>query len=167
MSNTSTGGAATQHLASGGFCSAARSRGVSEVGRCTTQIRSYLSVAMPETCPSSQLFGSGLGQNGSTWNCGTVAAFWAGAAAATNAIAAPRPIVRSHALMICICFLPGGRGGIHRLRRWRGRTLGSQASAAAEGLHRLDRDHPGHRLDGAGDLRRHPETSGELDLDLG
>ena len=63
---------------------------------------------MPETCPSSQLFGSGLGQNGSTWNCGSVAAFWAGAeTAAANAIAAP-----SHALMIFMCFLPGERTAV-------------------------------------------------------
>ena len=84
---------------------------------------------MPETCPSSQLFGSGLGQNGSTWNCGTVVAFWAGAATATNTIAAPRQIarsqiVRSHALMIFICFLPGERGGIHRVRRVEGPHAG-------------------------------------------
>jgi hypothetical protein len=27
---------------------------------------------MPDTCPSSQLFGSGFGQNASTWNCGVL-----------------------------------------------------------------------------------------------
>src|SRR5262249_59688653 len=99
-SNSSTGGAATQHLASGGLCSAARSRGVSDAGRCTTQMRSYLSVAMPETCPSSQLFGSGFGQNGSTWNCGT--AVWAKAGPATSTSTAA-----SHALTILMYFLPG------------------------------------------------------------
>src|SRR6516225_12217983 len=65
-----------QHLASGGDCSAARSRGVREDGRCTTETRSNRSVAMPETCPRIQLFGNGLGQNGSTWNAGTGLAFW-------------------------------------------------------------------------------------------
>ena len=33
-------------------------------------------------------------------------------------------------------------------------------------LEHLHRDHAGHRLDGAGDLRRHLEPAGELDLDL-
>src|SRR5262249_43430538 len=40
-------------------------------------MRSYRSVAIPETCPRIQLFGNGLGQNGSTWNCGTALTFWA------------------------------------------------------------------------------------------
>src|SRR3977135_284124 len=99
-SKTSTGGAATQHLASGGFCSAARSRGVSEPGRCATQMRSYLSVAIPETCPRIQLLGSGLGQSGSTWNWGI--AVWAAAAAAASPItAAP-----SHAIIVFMAILP-------------------------------------------------------------
>src|SRR5262249_32832586 len=39
-----------------------------------TQMRSYRSVAMPETCPRIHLFGSGFGQNASTSNCGTAGA---------------------------------------------------------------------------------------------
>jgi hypothetical protein len=37
-SNTGTGGAATQHLAVGGFCAAARSRSLSVEGRWTAQM---------------------------------------------------------------------------------------------------------------------------------
>src|SRR5262245_6856550 len=98
-----TGGAAAQHLASGGFCSAARSRGVSEPGRCTTQSRSYLSVAMPETCPRIQLLGNGFGQNGSTWNCGT--GVCADAMLATSATAA----APSNVMVAFIDVLPNGR----------------------------------------------------------
>ena len=42
-----------------------------------------LSTATPDTWPSIQLFGSGFGQNGSTWNCGTPPAFCAAAALTT------------------------------------------------------------------------------------
>ena len=86
-SNTSTGGAATQHFASGGVRSAARSRGVSEPGRCTTQMRSWRSVAMPETWPRIQRFGSVFGHVASTSNCGTRARSCACAAAQIAAIA--------------------------------------------------------------------------------
>src|SRR5689334_16701493 len=40
------------------------------------------------------------------------------------------------------------------------------ASGFAAGLKRLDGDNAGHRLDGAGDLRRDLEAAGQLDLDL-
>jgi hypothetical protein len=50
-------------------------------------MRSYLSVAMPATWPSSQLFGNGFGQNGSTWNCGTSSARSCAADAIDNAAA--------------------------------------------------------------------------------
>src|SRR5215467_3559146 len=91
-SKTSTGGGAAQHLASGGFCSAARSRLLSEPGRCTTQMLLLRSVVMPDTCPSSQLFGKSFGQSASTWNCGTpdlAAGFCAGASLPTSANSAP------------------------------------------------------------------------------
>ena len=42
-----------------------------------------LSTATPDTCPSIQLFGSGFGQNGSTWNCGTPPTRCAAAASTT------------------------------------------------------------------------------------
>src|SRR5690349_7649126 len=52
---------------------------------------------MPETCPSNQLFGNALGQNGSTWNCGTAAAGFSLCACAAPAVSAvsttPRHIV--------------------------------------------------------------------------
>src|SRR3981189_3318578 len=149
-SKMSTGGAAMQHFASGGFCSAARSRGVSEPGRCTTQMRSYLSVAMPETCPSTQLFGSGFGQNGSTWNCGRVVGFWA-SAQLLNSIAAA---AISDAVLIFMGALPSGSRGL---------CLGSRSEGSADGggLHRLDGHHPRHRLDGAGDLRGDLEAAGQ------
>src|SRR5215831_21103532 len=68
-----TAGGAAQHFASGGFCSAARSRLLSDPGRLTIQTLLLRSVVMPETCPNSQLFGRSLGQSASTWNCGTPA----------------------------------------------------------------------------------------------
>src|SRR5580704_9195409 len=74
LSNTRTGGAATQHFDSGGLCSAARSRGLSDPGRWTIQTRSNRSTVMPATWPIIQLFGKGLGHSASTWNCGTVLA---------------------------------------------------------------------------------------------
>ena len=103
-SNTSTGGAATQHLASGGFCSAARSRGVSEAGRCTTQMRSKRSVAMPETWPRIQLFGSGFGQNASTWNCGTLSSAATGVVHASAS--SPAAILRAIAIICPPVCLP-------------------------------------------------------------
>src|SRR5262245_15864830 len=72
-SNTSTGGGATQHFASGGFCSAARSRLLSDPGRCPTQTLLERSTVSPDTWPSSQLFGKSLGQSASTWHGGTPA----------------------------------------------------------------------------------------------
>ena len=69
--------------------------------------------------------------------------------------------------MIFMCVLPGERrrmiaSALH------GRTLAAdETSAAADGLHRLDRHHARHRLDGAGDLRRDLEAAGQLHLDLG
>src|SRR5438046_3451406 len=60
-----------QHFVTGGFAIAPFSSSTSVVGRCTIQMRSSLSTAMPDTCPSIQFDGKGLGQNGSTLNCGT------------------------------------------------------------------------------------------------
>src|SRR6516162_7598792 len=148
-SNTSTGGAAMQHLASGGFCSAARSRGVSESGRCTTQMRSYLSVAMPETWPRIQLLGSGLGQNGSTWNWGS--GVWADAALTVSAVVA----AASHAI---IPFMTSSRPSL----RASPRMSGSSVAQARWGLHRLHGHHAGHRLDRSGDLRGDLEAAGQL-----
>src|SRR5262245_46984125 len=51
-------------------------------------MRSYLSVAMPDTCPRIQLLGSGFGQKGSTWNRGTAVCADAGLALAMSAIVA-------------------------------------------------------------------------------
>src|SRR5262245_29007879 len=87
-SNTSTGGGATQHFACGGFSSAARSRLLSDPGRCTTQRLLLRSTVMPDTWPSSQLFGKSFGHSASTWYCGTpdfAAGFCASAGLAASA----------------------------------------------------------------------------------
>src|SRR6185503_17870658 len=76
VSNSITDGAGTQHLLRGGFSDAPFSSSVSVRGRCSTQTWSLESTATLATWPSSQLLGSGLGHDGSTWNCGTV---WADA----------------------------------------------------------------------------------------
>src|SRR5262249_10681191 len=51
-----------------------RGRATKVAGRCTIQMRSSLSTARPATWPRIQFFGSGFGQNGSTWNFGISAA---------------------------------------------------------------------------------------------
>src|SRR5262245_42083202 len=51
-------------------------------------MRSYRSVAMPDTCPKIQLLGSGFGQNGSTSKRGTVVCAEVRLALVTSAIAA-------------------------------------------------------------------------------
>src|ERR1051326_4114280 len=56
----------------GGFGVAPTSRSLKEDGRWMIHTWSRLSTWTPETWPRIQLFGSGFGQNGSTWNCGTV-----------------------------------------------------------------------------------------------
>src|SRR5689334_19924179 len=116
-------------------------------------MRSYLSVAMPETWPSSQLFGSGFGQNGSTWNWGN--GVWADAAFTPSAIVA----AASHAIIL---FMVSSRPE----PRSSPRGVDRERTAGSEGLHRLDRHHAGHRLDGAGNLRGDLEAAGQLHLDL-
>src|SRR6266576_6097532 len=73
-SNSMTDGAGAQHLLRGGLSVAPFSSSVRERGRCRTQTWSFESVATLATWPKIQLLGSGLGQNGSTWNCGGSAA---------------------------------------------------------------------------------------------
>src|SRR5207302_6592893 len=58
-----------------------------------------------ETCPRIQLFGSGFGQNGSTWNWGRGPAVWAYAGPVTSAI-----VTLSHAITI---YLLGDFGPIY------------------------------------------------------
>jgi hypothetical protein len=70
-------------------------------------MRSYLSVAMPETCPRIQLFGSGFGQNGSTWNCGSGLAVWAYAGPATSTT-----VTLSHAIIIFMLVVIEHRAGL-------------------------------------------------------
>src|SRR5215475_6690057 len=66
-SNSSTGGAGTQHSLSGGFCAAPISLVASKVSlRCTMNTWSFASTPTPMTLPSTQWLGSGLGQRGST-----------------------------------------------------------------------------------------------------
>src|SRR5712664_2497507 len=73
-SNSMTDGAGAQHLLRGGLSVAPFSSSVSERGRCSTQTWSFESTATLATWPKIQLLGSGLGQKGSTWNCGGSAA---------------------------------------------------------------------------------------------
>src|SRR6185369_10521154 len=99
-----TAGGATQHFASGGFCSAARSRLVSESGRLTIQTLLLRSVVRPETWPSSQLFGRSLGQSASTWNCGTPAlGVCASTGVLTNARRAPAIKTVPACIMSSLC----------------------------------------------------------------
>ena len=72
-SNFSTGGAALQHLVSGGFVCAPFSSSSSVAGRWMIQMWSSASTAMPATWPRIQFSGSGFGQNGSGWNFGAAA----------------------------------------------------------------------------------------------
>src|SRR6185369_6618119 len=74
LSNSSTDGAGAQQSERGGLSVAPRSSSVRLLGRCTTQTWSRLSAATPAACPMSQLFGRGLGQNGSTSKTGAPAA---------------------------------------------------------------------------------------------
>jgi hypothetical protein len=83
-SNSSTGGAALQHLYSGGFLLAPFSSSSSEAGRCRIQILPFGAVAIPATCPRIQFSGSGFGQNGSGWNVGGASAL-AGCCASAGA----------------------------------------------------------------------------------
>src|SRR5262249_18406084 len=73
-SNSMTDGAGAQHLLRGGLSVAPFSSSVSVRGRCSTQTWSLASTATLAIWPNSQLLGSGLGQNGSTWNFGGSAA---------------------------------------------------------------------------------------------
>src|SRR4030095_6141656 len=69
-SNSSTGGADTQHFERGGVRAAPFSSSVSERGRWITQIWPCASTVMPPTWPRIQLFGSGFGQDASTAKVG-------------------------------------------------------------------------------------------------
>ena len=70
MSNSSTGGAGTQHFERGGVSVAPFSSSVSERGRWITQIWPCQSAVMPPTWPMIQLFGSSFGQDASTAKVG-------------------------------------------------------------------------------------------------
>src|SRR5262245_46083997 len=136
-------------------------------------MRSYRSVAMPDTCPKIQLLGSGFGQNGSTWNRGT-------AVCADVVLAPPMSaiVALSHTIAAFMSssqrifygvmppFTRGSRWPVAP-RRSTCALVTAQCSVAVDGLQRLDRYHARHRLDGAGDLRRHLETSGKLHLHFG
>src|SRR5262245_3476799 len=73
-SNSMTEGSGAQHLLRGGFSAAPFSSSVSERRRGSSQTWSSGPTATLATWPSSQLLGNGLGQKGSTWNCGGSAA---------------------------------------------------------------------------------------------
>ena len=70
-SNSSTGGAGTQHFERAGVSVAAFSPSVSERGRWTTQIWPCQSTVMPPIWPMIQLFGNCFGQEASTAKVGT------------------------------------------------------------------------------------------------
>ena len=72
-SNARMGGAAMQHSAPP---STAPASPPVRLPRWTIQITSESSTHMPMELPSSQAFGIGFGQNGSTWNIGACA-LWA------------------------------------------------------------------------------------------
>src|SRR5262245_66444169 len=110
---------------------------------------------MPETCPRIHLLGSGFGQNASTSNCGTVGA----PSSACAGLARSAIVVVNHTIMVFI--LSSERDEVSTFAAQR------EGSPAADRLHRLDRHHPGHRLDGAGDLGRDLEAARKLHLDLG
>src|SRR3954454_16882936 len=91
LSNSSTGGADTQHLERGGVRLAPFSSSVSERGRWITQMWPCQSTVMPPTWPRIQLFGNGFGQDASTAKVGTSPAVAApGSANATAAIRTER-----------------------------------------------------------------------------
>ena len=83
-SNSSTGGAETQHFERGGVSAAPFSSSVSERGRWITQIWPCASTVMPPTWPRIQLFGSGFGQDASTAKVGMSPACDGGAASAIS-----------------------------------------------------------------------------------
>ena len=70
LSNSSTGGAGTQHFERGGVNAAPFSSSVSERGRWMTQMWPCASTVMPPTWPRIQLFGSVFGHDGSTAKVG-------------------------------------------------------------------------------------------------
>jgi len=83
-----------QHFARGGSKLAAFSSSVSVLGRWITQMWSCASTATPAAWPISQLFGSGFGQDASTWNFGASAAS-AGAIESAPAISVARSLMIS------------------------------------------------------------------------
>src|SRR6185503_9820661 len=70
-SNSMTGGAATQQVPIGGFCSTDVSSSVSVSGRCVTQTCCLASTNTPVTAPRIHLLGISSGHDGSTLNDGT------------------------------------------------------------------------------------------------
>src|SRR6516225_1178919 len=98
-----TGGAGTQQITLVAV-DARFSRASSEPGRWLIQIWSWESTKMPPMVPMIQLFGSGCGQVGSTWNFGGSAKAGRSSAAATKpikAILGPIPgISASHFLRL-------------------------------------------------------------------
>src|SRR5437588_64998 len=98
-SNSMTEGAGAQHRLRGGVSVAPFSSSLSERGRCRIQTWSLASTATLATWPNSQLLGRGLGQNGSTWNWGTV---WADKGEAVSRVTASQARVRM------FCFLLSG-----------------------------------------------------------
>src|SRR6266851_8863800 len=101
LSNSITDGAGKQHCDRGGVCAAPASSAVSVRGRWRIQIWSWLSTARPPTWPMSQLWGSCLGQDGSTLYCGGFASLESACAAGAEASAttAPSPRAKADALV--------------------------------------------------------------------
>src|SRR5262245_18401340 len=105
-------------------------------------MRSYLSVAMPETCPRIQLIGNGFGQNGSIWNCGSGAAFWPSAPWATSATITPKPATMIF-LMVSSRTRHANRACADLVKRsaFSLAVIGSSVAYAGAGLHFLDGHH--------------------------
>src|SRR5262245_30374040 len=113
--------AGAQHLLRGGFRVAPFSSSVRLRGRSSTQTWSSASTAMWAIWPNSQLLGSGLGHDGSTWNCGTVWAQTDDAASRQPASQAKTRIVHSlrrppvRRQPLSPSSLAGGEGQIHEV----------------------------------------------------
>ena len=150
-SNSSTGGADTQHFERGGFSAAPFSSSVSERGRWITQIWPCASTVMPPTWPRIQLFGSGFGQDASTAKVGMSPACAGGSRALPISMAAVKQAEmvlrkdvgrarvrrRRHGCLPMI-FL----GGLSRLRgqsiagRIRSQRFDTVIASASEAIHR-------------------------------
>jgi hypothetical protein len=115
-SNSITGGAGMQQITLVAV-DARFSRASSELGRWLIQIWSWASTKMPPMVPMIQLYGSGCGQVGSTWNFGGSAEAGRSSAAATKPIKAilrPIPGISASHFPRCWLSFEGLPGPVNR-----------------------------------------------------